>query len=303
MKKSKQRPPYLKYLFYTYVILLAAYVTYKSILLGRYGALEIDFQLADKKCYVGGEGWRYCVYTNDNTNQNTYLYVLHGKDQDENFWHNKTIYSSLLQKYWQDQNSKIPKVITISLGPIWLITPQLSHKNTGLLEKFNNEIFNKIEGHIGLPRQRFLLGESMGGLNALSLYLHNPRFFSRVASLCPPIYSITPFSPPLEILSFIVHSGARPKSILTVLGIGRYLFKDDQEWSEFSPYHLIHRVDLKSSAPLYLTTGLHDEFGNFEATQGFAKFAKEQGAKVYWRANSGNHCSIDAPSLGQFLSF
>lgn len=292
----------LKYLFYTYVILLAGYFTYKGLMQKRWGSQSVSFPQPKQECFMGGTGWKYCVHSDSKTQPDTYLYVFHGKDEDEQTWMNTTVYSALLQKYWHDSNLKVPKVITISFGPVWLVTPRLSHKDTGLLERFQAEVFSKIEGHLGIPKQRFLLGESMGGLNVLSLTLHLPEYFTRVASLCPPLYSVTPYSSPPEILRLLMSSGAKPKALLTVLGIGRYLFKDDEEWKKFSPYHLLSQKSFRYFPSLYLTTGMRDDFGNYEGVSGFADMAKKKGLRVYWRPNSGDHCSIDAPSLGRFLS-
>ena len=129
-----------------------------------------------------------------------------------------------------------------------------------------------------------------------------PSLFSRVASLCPPLYSITPHSSPAQLISFATKSGAKPYALMTAIGIGRYLFKDDSEWRQFSPLHLIQTKNFRSFPSLYLTTGLRDEFGNFSTVESFAEIAKNKGIRVFWRPNSGDHCSIDAPSLGRFLS-
>ena len=182
---------FFKYSFYAYVICLAAYVTYNTLLHKRFGTQEVEFQRSQRSCHDGGAGWKYCIHTNDRTSGSSYLYVFHSQDEDERFWSKGGGYPALLQKYWQEKSSKIPKVITISFGPLWLIAPKMTNENTGLLERFRDEVFNKIEGHLGRPKRRFLLGESMGGLNVLSLALHLPQYFSRVASLCPPIYIMT----------------------------------------------------------------------------------------------------------------
>jgi enterochelin esterase-like enzyme len=44
------------------------------------------------------------------------------------------------------------------------------------------------------PKNRILVGESMGGLNVLILGLSHPELFSRVAALCPGVYLDSPFS-------------------------------------------------------------------------------------------------------------
>lgn len=291
----------LKTVFYSYVILLALYVSYKMVLRGRFGRQEVDFKTPTQQCFTGGKGWKYCVYETSQTRDDVYLYVFHGKGEDESTWLSAKKYSALVQKEWQDRGVPIPKVISVSFGSVWLLTPKMSHKESGLLERFHDEVINKIEGHLGQPRQRFLLGESMGGLNVLSLSLKYPHLFSRVASLCPPLYSISPYASSVEILQFIQSSGATPYAMMNALGIGRYFFADESEWIQFSPYHSIFRNRVRRFPPLYLSASLNDEFGAYEGTLAFAQKAREKGIKVYWRANSGNHCAVDAPSLAQFL--
>ena len=292
----------LKYIFYTYVILLAGYVTYKTVMGIRLGQQRVAFTQAKRQCYQGGDDWRYCVSDAEKARTNTYLYVFHGKGEDEKMWSNPANYSALLQDYWQWNDSKVPRVITISFGPAWLVTSQMSKLHTGLLERFRTEVFPSIEQALGKPKKRFLLGDSMGGLNVLTIALGMPKNFSRVAALCPPIYTLSPFAGVAKILKFAINSGVKPKALLIFLGLGRYYFSNEEEWLKFSPLEKIKTVQFKPHQKFYISAGLRDRYGLYAGARKFTDRLKRSGARAYWRPNSGDHCSVDVESLGDFLS-
>ncbi len=267
----------------------------------RLGRQELTFNPAQQSCFTGGDQWNYCVHSTPTDKPDTYLYVFHGKDQNEKSWSETAFYSGLLQRYWQQTYRRTPVVITVSLGPIWLITPPLSKEGTGTLDLFNQEVFKKIEADIGAPQQRFLMGVSMGALNALSLTLNNPKLFQRVVVLCPPVFKISPYASSRELLSFLKSSGAQVKSLFTLIGIGQTYFANDHEWNLFSPLEIAKGITAAKLPPLYITSGLRDEFGNFLAVEELVESLKSRGAKVDWRPNSGDHCSVDIVSLAEFL--
>lgn len=292
---------YLKWLGYLYLYGLLLFLGYHYLAYKRLALPIVEFIHPQQECF-SGNGFRYCVHKANNQDDSVYLYAFHGKDQNENFWVNGEFYAALVQKEWQLNNARVPKVISISLGSLWLITPKLSDPRTGLVDKFKNEIFPTIENQIGTPKKRFLLGASMGGINALSLTLSESGFFERVAALCPPLYEISPFSSFSQIFDFMVQSGAKPKPMSTALGVGRVLVKSEDEWNQFSPLAVLKtRERLDPFPALYLSCGLYDEFGNFPAVERFAEIAKSKGATVFWRPNTGDHCAVDAQSLANFL--
>lgn len=293
-----------KYFFwgsYFLLVLLVCHLGYQNLRHKRLGTPSVPFKRSHQQCHSSGD-FRYCEHETPETDSSVYLYVLHGKDQSEQFWQKGEFYAGLLQNYLQKTGQKIPKVISISFGPLWLITPKMTDERTGLLETFRNQVFPNIEREIGVPQQRFLMGASMGGINALTLVINMPEFFKRVAVMCPPIYEISPFSSTSEILDFMVQSGAKPQQMSTALGVGRVLFKNDEEWKRFSPIDVIKaKATLKGLPPLYLSCGEWDEFGNFATVANFAEIATSKGAQVSWWPNSGDHCAVDVRSLADFL--
>ena len=116
----------------------------------------------------------------------------------------------MIQLHWQKSNVKPPTVVLISYGPEWLLTPKNSKAESGLMDDFISNL-PFIESKIGKPKNRILVGESMGGLNVLILGLNHPELFSRVASLCPGVYLDSPFSDFDKIKSAMNRTGADPK--------------------------------------------------------------------------------------------
>ncbi len=291
----------IKYLFYAYVIILAGFVTYKGLLTRSFGGLKVPFVAPEKKCYQGGKDWKYCVFLTPTTDTTTFLYSFHGRGGDENFWSEGKGYTALLQNVWQKQLAKVPLVITVSFGETWVVSKKMSKDDTGLMERFQNEVFPIIEKSIGRPQQRMLIGNSMGALNALTVALEMPRHFQKVAALCPPLFKISPFDRWHKLMNFAHRTGAHPQSILTIVGLGRRLFVNVDEWLQFNPLEKVKTVSFESRPQFYLTAGTRDEFGLYEGVEAFVLQLQKTRAMTYWHPNTGNHCSVDIKSLANFL--
>ncbi len=144
------------------------------------------------------------------------IYHFHGRNLDNTIWNDDTYFTSLIQSDWQKSNIKPPTVVLISYGPEWLLTPKNSMIESGLMDDFISNL-PLIESKIGIPQNRILLGESMGGLNVLILGLSHPELFSRVASLCPGVYLDSPFSDFEKMQEALKRTGATP-----LIGFGIY---------------------------------------------------------------------------------
>ena len=51
-------------------------------------------------------------------------------------WNDDTYFTSLVQAYWQRPSIKPPTVVVVSYGPVWLLTPQNSKEESGLMDDF-----------------------------------------------------------------------------------------------------------------------------------------------------------------------
>ncbi len=292
----------LRFLFVGYVILLAGYVSVKTLSDFRFGRQQAKFIPAKQLCYVGGADWNYCVHTSATSDPQRLLYVFHGKGQDENLWIDGGAYTALVQSRWQQKATKVPTVITLSFGDSWLVTPFMTYAETGLLGRFKTEVFPTIEQRTGTPRQRFLMGASMGGLNVLAIALEMPQNFSRVAALCPPLYELSPHASASDLATFLVQSGAKPRALLSALLMGRRYFANEEEWQRFSPLNTVRSARLSQYQKFYISAGMQDRYGLFEGAHKLQLRLQGAGAQVQWRPTAGDHCSIDATSLADFLS-
>ncbi|MFM5948497.1 MAG: alpha/beta hydrolase-fold protein [Novosphingobium sp.] len=263
------------------------------------GVQRVQFVPASESCGSAGR-MKYCVFRARAGTNGDVVYHLHGRKLDEHVWNDDTYWTALVQAEWQRNKALPPMVVTVSYGPTWLLTPKGKQEDSGLLDDFIARL-PQIEGKIGIPRRRILLGESMGGLNVLIAGLTHHEHFAKIASLCPGVYGISPFASLSEMRATLQRTGADPKIGFGVWMLARRYVADDAEWRRISPIDLINRAD-GTYPPLYLSNGLYDAYGNFEGTQRLAAIAAEKGNPVEWHPLYGGHCAIDTASLARFLA-
>lgn len=265
---------------------------------------KVVFAASKKECFTGAgtPEWKYCVHVPESGNTNGDLvYHLHGRGQDEHQWNDDTFYTGQIQEHWSKKNLQPPMVVSVSFGKTWLLTPGGFKSESGLLDVFTKKVIPEIEERMGKPKRRIVFGESMGGVNSLVVGLREVGVFDKVGALCPPIYKMSPFSSSQEIDEFLQRTGANKTLIRAVVGIGRSLFADEDEWKSASPLHLVESISPEASPELYVSAGLYDRYGNFEGSELLANQARSRGMKIEWRPLYGGHCAIDVPSIAEFL--
>lgn len=263
------------------------------------GSQIVDFVPAKAECGAFNN-FRYCVYTAVGGTNGDVVYHLHGRNLDETIWNDNTYYTAMVQAEWQRRPIRPPKVVTVSYGGTWLLAPKGAREASGLLEDFMAKL-GKLEARIGEPKRRLLLGESMGGLNALVAGFSHHAKFAKIAALCPGVYVDSPFAPLAEQFAGMKRTGADPKTVAGVAMLARRYVADDDEWSRVSPLALVNTVE-PGAVDLYLSNGLYDRFGNFEGTERLARVAEQRGIATAWHPIYGGHCSIDPASLASFLA-
>lgn len=262
------------------------------------GVQRVQFVPANESC-GSAERMQYCVFRARAGTNGDVVYQLHGRNLDEHVWNDDTYWTALVQAEWQRNKALPPTVVTVSYGPTWLLTPKGKQEDSGLLDDFIARL-PQIEGKIGIPRRRILLGESMGGLNVLIAGLTHQEHFAKIASLCPGVYDVSPFAPVSEMRAALKRTGADPKIGIGVWLLARKYVAEDTEWKHISPIDLIGLAKPPYPA-LYLSNGLYDAYGNFEGTQRLATIAAGKGIPVEWHPLYGGHCAIDTASLARFL--
>ncbi|MBB4845918.1 hypothetical protein HNP55_004472 [Paucibacter oligotrophus] len=266
-----------------------------------WGTQAVRFTPAQQECGQQGR-LRYCINRDAAGVNGDWVYHLHGRKLDETAWNDPSYMTAMIQAAWQQRGQRPPTVVTLSYGPVWLLTPRGKTEASGLLEQISVDM-DAIEARHGRPANRLLLGESMGGLNALILGLSRPERFAKVAALCPGVYIDSPFASLSQLKAALERTGADPKIGFGVLSLARRYVADDAEWQQVSPLALIERpLPAASQGPqLYVSNGLYDRYGNFEGSQRLVERARVQGWLTEWHPIYGGHCASDIDSLARFL--
>jgi len=280
------------------IILLILYVIWQKIT-SPYGVQKVSFIPSKSEKFTQGK-LSFTIYKASSGVNEDIIYHFHGRNLDDAIWNDDTYYTSMIQSYWQNSNIKPPTVILVSYGSQWLLTPKTSMPESGLLEDFVSQI-PLIESKIGKPRNRILLGESMGGLNVLILGLTHPELFSKIASLCPGVYLDSPFSDFKTMKKALQRTGADPKIAFGIYKWAKTYVSNEEEYKAISPIDLIKKANV-NYPELYLSCGLYDKYGNYEGTEALANTAKSKGIKTHWHPLYGGHCAIDINSLADFLT-
>jgi Putative esterase len=279
------------------ILLLSIYFIWGK-LTSPYGVQKVSFIPSKSENFTKGK-LSFSIYRASIGVSEDIIYHFHGRNLDNTIWNDDTYFTSLIQSHWQKSNIKPPTVVIVSYGPQWLLTPKNSMVESGLMDDFiSNMPF--IESKIGKPKNRILLGESMGGLNVLILGLSHPELFSRVASLCPGVYLDSPFSDLNKLKEALKRTGAEPKIAFGIYKMAKTYVSNEEEWKEISPIDLIKKANIHFPE-LYLSCGLYDKYGNYEGTEALANLANLKGVKTNWHPLYGGHCAIDISSLADFL--
>jgi hypothetical protein len=128
-----------------------------------------------------------------------------------------------------------------------------------------------------------------------------PQRFTKIASLCPGVYAISPFASFSAMKAILERTGGDPQIGFGIWLLAKNYVADEREWRRISPLNLVKQADEKYPA-LYISNGLYDANGNFEGSQMLANEAARRGVSVDWHPLYGGHCAIDVPSLARFLA-
>jgi len=240
--------------------------------------------------------WSYCINKVATSENKTLVYHFHGRRGNATWWNDDTYYSGEVFRVWQAMGISPPTVVSISFGPLWLL------KEQSLLDTFVDTVMPRIELSIGTPiDKRLVVGESMGGINALLVWLKTEAKFSGAAALCPPLPTISPMASLNEMVTYVSKKETSFKRAMMMIAIGRSFFNNERSWRENNPLEVVIRADLTEAGALYLTCGKLDDWGCMDGSLQLATVAKKRGASVEWYPREGGHCDIDPVSLAQFL--
>lgn len=246
-----------------------------------------------------GVPFNYCYRNADATNNDDIIYFFHGLDGSAESWFTQCLGTLMVQKWWQLKGYK-PRIVTISFGKQWLL---VNNERFPLLPLFTNSIMPFLENKIGGLRQghRHLIGESMGGFNAVEVALKKPGLFSRVALLCPAIPTIGPFSSPQEIENYIDRTGADRSLVQRMLKISQAVFVNNADWERHNPLTLIKKYHSSKRSKFLVSTGLWDNYGFQEGSAVFSRLANANSFYSIWIPVPGGHCNFNRYSTANFI--
>jgi enterochelin esterase-like enzyme len=206
------------------------------------------------------------------------------------------MYARGIEGEWHDSGYPAPTVVSISLGPIWLLNPERA-------DEVIKHVIPTIESRLGIaPRHRYLIGESMGGFNAIQLLMRHPSTFKKVAVLCPGVMRLSPSATRADVTAFVARTGANRRRVEMAVDMWKSGFPTEGMWKEASPLIAGERLLGPQSPPLYVSCGTKDEFGFFEGAKAFAELAQAKGVPTAWEAVVGGHCSVAPRAVAQFFS-
>lgn len=126
---------------------------------------------------------------------------------------------------------------------------------------------------------------------------HPDTPFDRVAALCPPLTTTSPFG--TGVFSRFGESAARESFMLLVFS--RAFFDDDADWRATDPLARV-RAGERFGPALFMSCGEHDPWGCLRGGQALRDAVTAQGGNVQWRVLPEGHCAIDAQGLAAFLT-
>jgi pimeloyl-ACP methyl ester carboxylesterase len=253
------------------------------------------------KTSAGAITYNYCVFPSSDINNKDLIIHFHGLGGSAQTWKNTPGYQSV-RTHAKNMGKVMPTVVSVSLGKLWLLT-EVSVK----LNRYSSIVTSAIPfleslaGYTGEGR-RILLGESMGGFNALQVFFRNPNSFDKVAILCPAVADLSPWSTEQEINDFIQRTGAQSIRVAFFMDVAADEFPTPLDWENHNPLVLAHNFT-GSRAAFYMSGNENDEYGFYEGV-GFldgilkTKFARYQ----YEPLPSTKHCDMNTRAVAKFLT-
>ncbi len=252
----------------------------------------------------------YCVHIPTHHRSRDIVYHLHGRGGSQADWQDSFYYTQQIRTEWKKRRARLPVVISVSFGQVWLLAEKNASPYSGLFEVFTQQVMPQLENAVGgLRGRRIIFGESMGGFNTSQLALKT-NLFNKAAILCAPMSDVSPFAPVDEIKSHIEKSSAydyykksEPDLVLnTTLEIAQLVqafMPTEADYARANPLNLVQTS--RSRTMLYIAAGFYDKYALYEGNEKFASLLTARRRHNEWRPQWGGHCAMDIPSLARFL--
>lgn len=135
--------------------------------------------------------FNYCAHLNPKQTTDLLIF-MHGAFQSERQLSKQAIGDQAfphLKKLVEDHfKDRVPHAIAVSFGPVWILAPNRKWYPKSLTPQNFLKIISFIREKHNIQAMRIhLVGMSMGGWNAIQLFLHQPAAFSSATFLDPMI--------------------------------------------------------------------------------------------------------------------
>jgi hypothetical protein len=206
--------------------------------------------------------WSFCLNTVEGSKNNDLIYHFHGRNGAATWWNDRDYYTGKVYAKWLEKKYAPPTVATVSFGKLWFLTERSDEKTGGLYHVFMDQVTKRVEKEIGNPiSRRFIIGESMGGVNALITAFKSGKTFYKVAALCAPIQTISPYASVSEIYHYVTEATTSWKHALMMMFFSRRFFPSEEIWNDNDPLQLSVTAKPDLEPIFYLSCGKQDDWG------------------------------------------
>ncbi len=246
----------------------------------------------------------YCITEAEGSQSADVIYYLHGglyEAPTGSAWSSSERFAAV-RDHWARGGAPAPRVVEISFGRIWLLTPQNASARSGLIDVFTNLAIPYTDSKLSNPQvgSRILLGHSMGGLNASLLANFKSHVFARAALLAPAFFGVSPYASDEEIQAYALRQGFSVESMMGLIATARAFVPDESTWWTLAPDTVAQNL-AERQFPLYISSGTEDRLF-FGPSQAFAERVQFYGGNIIWKPlMGGNHSDLDVDSLAKFL--
>lgn len=275
----------------------SCYSVYEDLKTKKYTEMKRSYLKGERNNRTRKFVFSYCLGEDKHASKDQLIYYFHGVAGSERNWLRLDIFQKVRQ-HWRAR-SKLPKWVSISFGP-----------KASLLTNDRDRIFRErvipwIEKKHGFekspPKHRFVLGTSLGGLNALVASLSDPTLFNANFFICPALISLNSFSSKEDFDDYVKRTRAKKLFV----NIGFWLRpKHLDHWPtyvEHDPFYVAQKTLTSKHGPMWIQSSSKDQFGFHEGAKIFSILARTRGTKIYHQMLEGGHCAIDAKSVSEFF--
>jgi len=247
----------------------------------------------------------------DHWNRQTWFY-FHGAGGNVHSWRN--FVDNLYQYH---DGSGYPNIVGISLGPKWFLTKQIESSKYDGSSLFWDTVIPKAASVVKDLGDTVAIGHSMGGFNALSLFLDRPDQWKKIVLMTPAIADLSPYANEKEIIEYLKKTGVygwkmmfkthilrqpiRDHGIETILNNWRGIAKDEREWGIINPFKRTEELERSGAARIFLSCGLNDPFGFAHGTTKVDGLLKRAGYSTELHIVKGGHMAIPYDKVYKWL--